>query len=113
MAELKNTVIWVGVAIILLAILITVFARDILAIAFNFIILYVCLMRMYFAAQKRLYVEFVVALVVSALLALLIGNFLPLWTLTTFVLVTTLVAEMARIVRREYFPSKKILKIKK
>ena len=85
------TILAIIAFLILLALLSYLFAIDVIMIGINAIILYFTFLKVHADITKRkMYKEYAFAVIIIALIILLTGNFLPLWWITTVILLATL-----------------------
>lgn len=87
--------------IVFLAILIT-FIQDVIVVAANAFIIYLIAIRFTIEIRRGQYQEYAGGAALSAVILLLVGNELPLWMITTFILQAFLIAQLIKIGRR-YF----------
>jgi hypothetical protein len=85
------TIIIIIAFLIFLALSSYLFALDFIMIGINVIILYFTALKVHADLTKRkMYKEYAFTVIIASLVILLTGNFLPLWWITTVVLLATL-----------------------
>jgi len=70
------------------------FFWDLVALLINFVLLYVVLARVYYKLMQKDVMHYVIGAVAALLIVLLAGPLLPFWKITSFAIITAIIAEV-------------------